>query len=96
MIKYLAVFLLILAGCQHAVESDLPDSMLMCDTDADCAVGGCSNQLCGNADAIEGIISTCEYREEYQCLELSACGCHAGRCGWEATDDFKACMERFR
>lgn len=57
-----------------------------------CVTGGCSGQLClkeGN----KGMITTCEYRDEYACLKKSVCEVQSdGQCGWTQTTAYKECL----
>ncbi len=58
-----------------------------------CAVGGCSSQICGEAGEVEGLMTTCEYREEYACLAHSRCERQAnGACGWTETAEYGRCL----
>ena len=70
------------------------NSGVECVQDSDCAVGGCSSQICGVKGQVEEIITTCEYRSEYVCLELTSCGCVDDRCGWKENDKYNACLAR--
>lgn len=55
-----------------------------------CFVGGCSGQICSDQ---EGIVSTCEYREEYACYKTAKCERQAsGQCGWTQTTALSACL----
>ena len=63
-----------------------------CDSDADCAAAGCSMQLCVPRSKVD-VITTCEWRSEYDCLRLTQCGCAAGRCAWQKSDAYRQCME---
>jgi hypothetical protein len=57
-----------------------------------CAVGGCSQQVCGEAGEVENVVTTCEYREEYACYAHSRCERQAtGRCGWTETAKYTQC-----
>ncbi|WP_437659432.1 hypothetical protein [Sorangium sp. So ce1182] len=57
---------------------------------AACMVTGCSGQVCAD----EGVITTCEYREEYACYsEHGVCERGAsGECGWRQTPELEACL----
>ncbi|MFT6628967.1 MAG: hypothetical protein ACJA1R_002241 [Flavobacteriales bacterium] len=70
-----------------------PDDGYACETDDDCFRSGCSSQIC----ASESITTTCEWREEYMCLneELTSCGCNAGVCGFATTDAYLDCLSEF-
>jgi hypothetical protein len=55
-----------------------------------CYVGGCSGQICSDR---EGVISTCEWREEYACYRTATCEAQAdGNCGWTQTAELQACL----
>lgn len=60
---------------------------------AGCAIGGCSSQICGEQGEVEGMVTTCEWREEYACYAASRCERQAsGRCGWTETAEFSQCL----
>lgn len=55
-----------------------------------CYVSGCSGQLCSST---EGMMSTCEYKEEYACYQTATCEVQAtGECGWTETDKLNSCQ----
>lgn len=57
-----------------------------------CVVTGCSGQIC----AAQEMASTCEWHDYYQCYRLAICDYGAdGACGWQKTDAFVECMERY-
>jgi len=59
-------------------------------TEGACYVGGCSSQVCSDQ---EGVITTCEWREEYACYQTATCERQAdGACGWTQTDELAACL----
>ena len=54
-----------------------------------CIKSGCSGQICGE----ESMMSTCEWRPQYECYRNAKCERQAdGKCGWTMTDAFKACL----
>jgi hypothetical protein len=58
---------------------------------ADCYVGGCSSQVCGD---IPGIITTCDWREEYACYRDATCERQPdGECGWTPTPELRECLD---
>lgn len=58
-----------------------------------CMVGGCSAQLCGEASAIDGLVSTCEYRAQYACYQVATCERQTdGMCGWTKTSELGQCL----
>ncbi|WP_437808936.1 hypothetical protein [Sorangium sp. So ce1078] len=62
------------------------------DEPAPCVVTGCSGQVCADADA--GVVTTCEWLEEYACYaEHGVCERgESGECGWRATPELEACL----
>ena len=63
-----------------------------CASDTDCLVTGCSAHVC----APQQVITTCEFLPEYACYQdedITTCGCHAGRCGWDPTPQLAQCIE---
>ncbi len=55
-----------------------------------CYVSGCSSQLCSSE---EGMMSTCEYREEYACYQTATCEVQSsGECGWSETKELNSCL----
>ncbi len=58
---------------------------------AKCYVGGCSGQICSDT---EGMVSTCEYREQYACYKTATCERQqSGQCGWTSTPTLNMCLE---
>jgi hypothetical protein len=61
---------------------------------SECAVGGCSSQLCVPKSAGD-VVSTCEYKEEYGCYQSAACERQQnGECGWTQTEKLRECVLR--
>lgn len=59
-------------------------------TEKQCFVGGCSGQVCSDQ---EGVITTCEWREEYACYREATCEVQTdGNCGWTQTAALQACL----
>ncbi len=57
---------------------------------AECFVGGCSGQVCSDQ---EGLITTCEWREEYACYGDATCERQpSGACGWTPTPALETCL----
>lgn len=63
-----------------------------CASDADCFTAGCSSQLCVAAGQ-KDTITTCIYKPEYACLNLTSCGCNAGKCGWAQSAEYEQCYQ---
>lgn len=79
---------------------DLPDREPIVDLDGTpyigegCAIGGCSNQVCGEVDEIDNMATTCEFRAEYACYPFARCEQQtSGECGWTETEQFSRCVE---
>jgi hypothetical protein len=55
-----------------------------------CFVGGCSGQVCSDR---EGVITTCEWRDEYACYDTATCEVQGdGTCGWTQTEELDSCL----
>jgi hypothetical protein len=58
-----------------------------------CMIGGCSSQLCGEADTMRDMATTCEYRAEYACYQVATCERQTnGQCGWTETSGLTQCL----
>jgi eight-cysteine-cluster-containing protein len=58
-----------------------------------CVISGCSGEIC----AAEPMASTCEWYSAYECFALTTCGSTGpdGSCGWEPTEAFLTCMDKY-
>ena len=55
-----------------------------------CMKTGCSGQVCSDQD----VMTTCEYRTEYECYKKGACERQAnGECGWTQTKELTSCLK---
>lgn len=62
---------------------------------AACVRTGCSNTVC--AEAGKEIMTTCEYRNEYECYGTAKCERQAnGACGWTQTPALSSCIANAR
>lgn len=58
-----------------------------------CMKTGCSGQVCSDHE----VISTCEYKPEYECYRKATCERQAnGDCGFTPTPELTACLKRNR
>jgi hypothetical protein len=56
-----------------------------------CFKTGCSGQICAD----EEVITTCEYRTEYECYKKAVCERQAnGKCGFTKTRELTSCLAR--
>ena len=56
-----------------------------------CFKTGCSRQVCSD----EEVITTCEYRSEYDCYKTARCERQAnGKCGFTDTPELRRCLRR--
>ena len=56
-----------------------------------CFKTGCSGQVCAD----EGVVTTCEYRSEYECYKRAKCERQAnGECGFTDTPELRTCLRR--
>lgn len=67
-----------------------------CNKNSDCAVGGCSNQVCAQQEKINEIITTCEYKEEYNCLKETSCLCVDNKCKFEENENYLKCLSKIK
>ena len=64
-------------------------------TTAACVIGGCSAQLCGEKSDLDGMVTSCEYREEYACYKQTKCERQTtGKCGWTETPELTMCLKK--
>ncbi|ASJ06162.1 CGP-CTERM-anchored Cys-rich protein [Thermococcus pacificus] len=64
-----------------------------CTSDADCATGGCSGEMCAPREKASGIMTPCVYRPWYTCLAMTSCGCVNGVCTWKPNPAFESCLK---
>lgn len=58
-----------------------------------CKKTGCSGQVCSDED----VVTTCEYRTEYDCYKRAACERQrSGECGFTMTPQLSECLRRAR
>jgi|ETNmetMinimDraft_2_1059921.scaffolds.fasta_scaffold155328_1 eight-cysteine-cluster-containing protein len=88
--RWMLLSLVLLNGCGHTNPN------WECTKDSDCAIAGCSSQVCTSVDKSDDLITTCEYLEEYKCLELSNCGCVDNKCQWAENNEYNGCLEEVR
>ena len=91
--KLMILFLVFIIGCSN-INNATPED-IECSVDSDCAIGGCSGQLCLTKENSQNIITTCEYKEEYGCYKLTSCGCVKNKCQWQENSDFNNCLDKF-
>ena len=60
-----------------------------CFSDSGCKSTGCSGQICSHTE----VVSTCEYKSEYDCFKNTTCGCINNKCQWADTPQYKSCLE---
>lgn len=81
--------------CKTVPRGSVPQNT-QCQTDEDCVVTGCSSHLCMPRAQVEKepFFTTCEWKEEYACKELSTCGCFFGTCRWDQTTPYVDCLQK--
>ncbi|MDD5178145.1 MAG: eight-cysteine-cluster domain-containing protein [Candidatus Nanoarchaeia archaeon] len=90
--RLIFLFLIFLVSCSKPIET----SGDQCTIKDDCAVAGCSNQLCVKSEEASGIITTCEFKPEYNCLKYTSCTCNNGYCKFEENEEYTSCMDKFK
>ena len=62
-----------------------------------CQIAGCSGELCTNQAPKEddGIATTCEYKNYYECFKIPNCVMNKGSntCGWQQSTLFLSCLK---
>ena len=86
-------FLIIVTACTQVGEIPVDAE---CSSDSDCVLAGCSSQLCAPKEEAQGIMTTCEYKEEYGCLKLTSCGCINNKCRWAEIPDYLECLKEVK
>ena len=79
----------------HVFVEELPDQATSTSPifANNCAVAGCSGQLCVSVDEASTIVTTCEYRAEYSCYKEASCEPQTdGKFGWTQTAQLKQCL----
>ncbi|HLD06986.1 MAG TPA: eight-cysteine-cluster domain-containing protein [Candidatus Nanoarchaeia archaeon] len=94
-IPILALFLFLISCKNQTEESqDKPTQAIdiECTLDSDCSAGGCSGQICGVQEKVEGVVTTCEYLPAFDCLKLTSCACIKNKCQWEESNAYRDCL----
>ena len=96
LLLFLTVFV---AACVNATDNAAPQegstAEYECTTDSDCSTGGCSGEICAGASEAEGVITACEFKEEYACFDLTSCGCVQNKCAWKENTDYLECINNY-
>ncbi|MDP2788733.1 MAG: hypothetical protein Q8O46_01600 [bacterium] len=75
---------------ENSIVDTTPDGSVAGETSGRCFIGGCSSQICSDQ---EGIVTTCEYKEEYACYKSASCERQTGgECGWTQTSELQLCL----
>lgn len=68
------------------------DQFTVAATSTACKRGGCSNQLCVDANAA-ATVGTCEFKPEYACYQAAECKVQTdGQCGFTPSNTLTACL----
>ena len=87
-------FILFLLPLILITSCTVQNNQVECSSDLDCALAGCSSQLCVQKEKASEIITTCEYKQEYECLKLTSCSCINNKCSWEENQVYEECLQR--
>lgn len=85
----LLLFIFLISGC-----GEIPN--LDCIKNSDCSTAGCSSQICTTNEEAKTTITTCEFKQEYECLKLTSCECINNKCQWEQNQDYKNCLSEIK
>ena len=91
----LLIVTILLCSCNEntSPRKNNPDTNTDCKLDSDCIAAGCSGELCLLKDKAPDILTTCEFKPEYECLSLTTCSCDKGNCGWTQSQEYSDCVE---
>lgn len=81
----LILLLVFLLSCTQQTEIE-------CTQDSECSKAGCSSQICTTADKAKDIVTSCEWKDEYECYTDAKCSCVEGKCQWI---DVEECLNKF-
>ena len=96
MILILALLITSCVAKPTSVTTPITAEKDSCISDSDCMVAGCSGQLCGSKKDLQGIITTCEWKEQYACYKLTSCSCIDKKCQWQQTNEFLTCINKYK
>ncbi len=84
--------ILVLSGC---VENRSQENQTNeCLSNSDCIPAGCSNQICVSKNKASDIVTTCEWKEQYSCLQKTSCGCVQNKCEWDYSEpEYRSCID---
>ena len=86
----LSLFIFLLFFFTACTSQDKPIGK--CVQDSDCNKAGCSSQICTTKENAPTIITTCEFKPEYECYQQTTCGCVQGKCNWKDQNFINACL----
>jgi eight-cysteine-cluster-containing protein len=70
------------AQCHDRMEK--PEADDECKSDGDCAIAGCSREVCTSKSAAATVFTTCERKPCFRAV--TTCGCNEGHCTWALAD----------
>ncbi len=60
-----------------------------------CVIAGCSGTLCLDKESASDIVTTCEFKSEYECYKQVSCEIKdSGNCGWSDREKLSECIEK--
>lgn len=86
-------FIFLILGCNQINNNQVNEE---CNKDTDCNVAGCSSQICTTKEEAKNIITTCEFKQEYECLNLTSCKCLSNKCQWEQNKEYQDCLDKIK
>lgn len=69
------------------------ENVIIVKEDIECVIAGCSGQVCTDSETAKGLITTCEFRPEYNCFKFSECGYFNEKCEWKKTEEYLKCVQ---
>ena len=94
--KVILLFLLLIIFVVACTKVEKPITKVECNTNNECGTGGCSSQICGKKGEVENIITTCEFKAEYECLKETSCSCINNKCQWQQNNVYLSCLDKIK
>ena len=95
----LFVLVILISSCSEVSNNPVNEpknTINECSSDLDCDSGGCSGQICGQKSKVNGLVTTCEWREVYGCYKLTSCSCVDGKCQWKVNKEYQDCLDKLK
>lgn len=90
----LMLLIFLFSACNQINKNQIEEKE--CNTNSDCSVAGCSSQICTTKEEAKNTITTCEFKQEYECLKLTECKCISNECKWGLNQEYQDCLNKIK